>query len=99
MAQPQAQPNYQRLADAFTAASEECSRLPNIPAINNSQILVDLIGQLRDEMGQLRGEMGQLRDEMRQSAIRTTERFDSLQADITIIRADISAIHTRLDAR
>ena len=78
MAQPQAQPNYQRLADAFTAASEECSRLPNIPAINNSQTLVDLIGQLRDEM--------------RQSATRMTERFDSLQADI-------SAIHTRLDVR
>jgi hypothetical protein len=92
MAQPQAQPNYQRLADAFTTASEECSRLPNIPAINNSQTLVDLIGQLRDEMGQLR-------DELRQSATRTTERFDSLQANITIIQTDISAIHTRLDAR
>ena len=99
MAQPQAQPNYQRLADAFTAASEKCSRLPNIPAINTSQTLVDLIGQLRDEMGQLR-------DEMRQSATRTTERFGFLQTEMTTMRAaiatvqaDISAIYTRLDAR
>ena len=97
MAQPQ--PNYQRLAEAFTTASEECSRLVNIPAVTASQTLVDLIGQLRDEM--------------RQSATRTTERLDSLQtemttlraavstvqADVTIMRADISAIHTRLDVR
>ena len=80
-----AQPNYQRLVDAFTAAAEECSRLPNIPAINDSQTLINLIGQLRDEM--------------RLSATQTRERFDILQAEITILRTDVTAIHTRLDAR
>lgn len=99
MAQPQPQPNYQRLADAFTAASEECSRLPNIPAINDSQTLVDLIGELRNEMrtgirtmstavATIQADIGIMRTDI-----------TAIQADITIIRTDITAIHSRLDAR
>lgn len=50
MADPLIQPNYQRLANAFTTAGEECARLPNIPAINDSQNLIDIIGQLRNDI-------------------------------------------------
>ena len=51
----------------------------------DSQTLVNLIIQLRDEM--------------RVSATQTTERFDLLQTEMTILRSDVTAIHTRLDAR
>ena len=88
-------------------AAEECSRLPNIPGINDSRTLVDLIGQMRDEMRvsitQIRNEIGvsitQMRDEMRTLSTQTTERFDLLQTEMTILRSDVTAIHTRLDAR
>ena len=40
-----AQPNYQRLADAFATASQERALLPNIPAISDNQNLMNLINQ------------------------------------------------------
>ena len=79
-----AQPNYQRLSECFAGAAQECALLQNIPAVSNSQALIDLIGELRLEM--------------RETAEVHTEQFNTFQrnitADIKSLQTDISALQT-----
>ena len=79
------QPNYQRLADAFTTVGQECALFPNIPAVNNSQTLIDVINELRDET--------------RRTAAATTLHFNTLQAEIGTLRTDIGTLRTEITSR
>ena len=77
-----AQPNYQRLTDAFTIAAEECSCLPNIPAISGAQTLVEAIDQLRNQMTE------------QFNTLKTS--VNTLQTDVTTLRADVTTLRTEV---
>ena len=65
------QPNFKDLAQCFEHAAREISRLPNIPAFNQGDIIIaqlqqitQAIGDLRNEVSDLRNEVSDLRNEM-----------------------------------
>lgn len=60
------------------------SHLPNIPAIADSQALIEAIGQLRAEITQL-------------TTIQAD--FTALQSDVTALRSDVTANHTNITAQ
>ena len=52
------QPNFPELAQCFGNAAREVSRLPNIPAFNQGNIIITQLQNIIQAIGDLRTEMG-----------------------------------------
>ena len=72
-----AQPNFQRVADGLTMVQEECRLVPNMPAPQQYQNLINLIGELRLEM--------------RNTAAQTATQIADLRGDIANLRNDLTS--------
>ena len=42
-----AQPNFRQLANALITAADQCLLIPNMPAVDQGQILTDLVREFR----------------------------------------------------
>jgi len=61
-----AQPNFPNMANAFTAIAHEMAAMPNLPVINQGQVLRDIQRSLRRGFRRVRRELRQVRQEVRQ---------------------------------
>jgi uncharacterized protein YlxW (UPF0749 family) len=89
------QPNFERISGAFIAASEvfvtasqEIAHIPNIPALNNGQHLLDAINGLTRSVEGLRTEVASLRTEVA-----------SLRTEVTSLRTDMNSKFENLNLR
>ena len=79
------QPNFERISGAFIAASEvfvtasqEIAHIPNIPALNNGQHLLDAINGLTRSVEGLRTEVASLRTEVTSLRTDMNSKFENL---------------------
>ncbi len=92
-------PDFERLSGCFVGAAEECARLQNLPSIDNSQRLLDLMGELRGDMHQ-RAEQHTAQLVTIQADIASLRAdFTSLRADVTTLRVDVADMQTAFTAR
>ena len=77
-----AQSNCQRVTGALNVPAEESAHLANVPAVNNGQALIDVIGELRAEIYQ--------------TTAQTTQRMNMLQNSITAIETSVTALQTSI---
>ena len=92
-----AQPNVQKLAEAFTtsstafaAASHEIALVPNLPTFNDGQRLLDAINRVNTNIDNLRTDVNAVKEDV--NALKTD--FNTLKTDVNTLKTDVTTLKT-----
>ena len=89
------QPNFERVSEAFSTASQEIVRIPNVPSFDNGQRILEAIEALTRAVGSLRSDMISLRTDV--NGLRTN--MNGLQTDINGLRTETNGLRTDMNGR